>query len=101
MEQRIPVILAAPGMVLARPVVVGGMVLIAEGTALTEAMIALLLKRAVARIVVRGRPVARAADSGDYAARLAALQARFARVERLPFMAALRDCVANALARRS
>ncbi|MCS6969810.1 MAG: hypothetical protein RMM29_03500 [Planctomycetota bacterium] len=101
MEQRIPVIFSAPGMVLARPVVVDGLVLIGEGTALTDAMIALLLKRGVPRIVVRGQPLPRTTERGSFEEQMAGLAERFARVEHLPLMAALRACVANALARRS
>lgn len=101
MDQRILVTQSTPGMILARPVLVADrVVLVGEGAVLTDTMITQMLKRGVKRIVVRGQPLSRT-TVGDFDARLAALQARFARVEHLPLMSALRDCVARTMARRS
>ena len=100
-DQRILVTQAAPGMVIARPVVQADrMVLVGEGAVLSEVMITQMLKRGIKRIVVRGQPVARTA-SGSFDARMAALDARFARVMHIPLMSALRDIVATNLAKRS
>jgi len=56
--QRIPVKLARPGMVLAKPLLrEGGMVLLAEGTELSEAVVARLPDMGVDSIVVQGHPV--------------------------------------------
>ena len=100
-DQRILVTQAAPGMVIARPVVQPDrMVLVGEGAVLTQVMITQMLKRGIKRIVVRGQPVQRSA-SGDFDARLARLAERFSRVEKDPLMAALRDIVASNMARRS
>ncbi len=101
MDQRILVTQAVPGMVLARPVVQPDrMVLVGEGAVLNEAMITQILKRGIKRIVVRGQPVARS-TTGDFDARLAALDNRFSRVGKDPLMAALRDVVASNMAKRA
>ncbi len=101
MYQRILVTQAAPGMVIARPVVQPDrMVLVGEGAVLSETMITQMLKRGIKRVVVRGQPVPRT-DSGDFNTRMAALDSRFSRVGGDPLMAALRDVVASNLARRS
>lgn len=56
--QRIPVKLARPGMVLAKSVLrEGGMVLLAEGTELSEAAVSRLPGMGVDSIVVQGHPV--------------------------------------------
>jgi hypothetical protein len=56
--QKIPLNLAAPSMVLAKPVQrEDGMVLLAEGTELSDALIARLKSMRVEHIVVEGTPV--------------------------------------------
>ena len=87
-------------MTLARPVVLPDrMVLVGTGAVLTEAMITQLLKRGIMRIVVSGQPVERQ-NAGDFAARLAALESRFSRVNHLPLMRALSEVIARHLAKR-
>lgn len=101
MEQRILVTQAAPGMFLARPVVLPDrMVLVGEGAQVTEQLIGQLISRGIKRIVVRGQPIA-AMGSQNWESRLAALDERFSRQRHSPFMCALRDVVARVLARRS
>lgn len=101
MEQRILVTQAAPGMVLARPVLLPDrMVLVGEGAPVTELLIGQLISRGIKRIVVRGQPIP-GPGKQDWATRVAALDERFARVRAEPFMCAVRDVVARVLAHRS
>jgi hypothetical protein len=63
--QKIPLSLARPGMALARPVLRdNGMVLVAEGTELTESLLARLEGIGVASLVVQGEAVAAPGASG-------------------------------------
>lgn len=101
MEQRILVTQAAPGMTLARPVLLPDrMVLVGEGAPVTELLIGQLISRGIKRIVVRGTPLA-GPGKQEWEARVAALDERFSRVQANPFMRAMRDVVARVLARRS
>jgi hypothetical protein len=100
-DQRILVTQAAPGMELARPVLLPDrMVLVGEGAVLTDVMITQMLKRSIKRIVVRGQPVNRSTNS-DFETRMVALDERFSRVHHIPLMRALRDLVARNMAKRS
>lgn len=100
-EQRILVTQAAPGMTLARPVLLPDrMVLVGSGTTLTETMIGQLMARGIKRVVVRGHPIPGPAAQA-WAERIRLLDERFERVRTVPVMLALRDIVARAMARRS
>jgi hypothetical protein len=100
-EQRILVTQAAPGMVLARPVLLPDrMVLVGEGAELSEQLISQLMTRGIKRIVVRGHPFA-GSNTVDWDERVRQLDERFSRVRSTPFMSALRDVVARVMARRS
>ncbi|NLY40498.1 MAG: hypothetical protein GX055_02590 [Desulfovibrionales bacterium] len=66
--QKIPLNLAGPDMVLAKPVTRDtGMVLIAAGTVLTESLIMRLENMGIEQIVVEGTPVDMGDGAGDEA----------------------------------
>lgn len=99
-QQRILVTQAAPGMILARPVLLPDhMVLVGEGAELNDQMISQLMTRGIKRIIVKGNPIP---GRGHIAweDRLRQLHERFEHVSHLPFMTALRDIVARVMAKK-
>ena len=60
--QRIPVDKAAPGMIIAKPVLTEiGVVLVGQGTELTDGVIEKLKSLEIQNVIVKGRPL----DTGD------------------------------------
>ncbi len=103
MATRIPLQFATDVMRLAKPVTDGdGRVLAGLGTRLTDGIVRLLRQQAILTVMVEGEAV----DTGWESVRplpdeLAALDARFAAVDRNAAMSALHDAVARHLARRA
>lgn len=97
--QKVPINLAAPGMILAKPVTnEKGMPLCAEGTELNANLIERMKKMNVQTLVLKGHPV----DLGDREKstdeRLQEIKARFAHLEGDPIMDRLRDAIVSAIA---
>jgi len=90
--QTLPIHLLAPGMTLAKPVSSDkGVVLLAQGTELTEALIQRLDRMQVTKVVVEGHPVDLPGQSQrNPQQRLAELDRAFSRVENDPPMMALK-----------
>jgi hypothetical protein len=91
--QRIPVKLARPGMVLAKPLLRdNGMVLLAEGTELSDSAVARLAGMGVDSIVVQGHPVDLEGLAGgtSHAARAARMDHLFRRHGDDPWMMQLK-----------
>lgn len=86
--QKIPLELARPDMTLAKAVLrENGMVLVAEGTALTQALLDRLTAMHVEHVVVEGSPVDLGAAGGmSYAQRLEHLDHLFRKHEADPWM---------------
>ncbi|HNY65123.1 MAG TPA: hypothetical protein PKM41_06765 [Deltaproteobacteria bacterium] len=96
--QKIPIGLAAPGMVLAKPILnEKGMPLCAEGTELTEMLIDRLRAMNVTILTVKGHPI----DTGDrektLEERLAEIEDRFIRVKGDPIMDEVKDAIMRAV----
>ena len=92
--QKIPLKLAKPGFVLAKPVLRdNGMVLLAEGTELSESLLTRLEDMDVAAVVVKGEPVDMegAAGSGGFAKRLERLDHLFRRYKADPWMGRVKE----------
>jgi hypothetical protein len=99
-EQRILLLQAQPGMVLARDVNQGAQVkLCGKGTVLTGELLQQLDIRGIKRIVVQGRPIAgpTAAQKAEEARQLAE---RFARVQDQPAMVELQRAVERLMRKR-
>lgn len=99
-EQRILVTQAAPGMVLAKPVVMPNrVVLCSAGMELSASVINHLLVRGIKRIYVKGCPLP---DHGpdDFELMIRKLHSRFARVRNNPLMVSIQQIVEHALVRQ-
>jgi hypothetical protein len=94
--QKIPLSLAEPGMILAKPVLrEGGLVLVAEGTELSEALLGRLKSMEIEAVTVEGAPVNLDGPGGDASAvaRLARLDHLFRRLAVDPFMARVKEAL--------
>jgi len=91
--QKIPVRLAKPGMVLAKPLLRdNGLVLVAEGTEISEALLGRLASMNVEAVVVKGTPLDMEGLGGSsaYAKRAERLDHLFRKYRHDPFMAKLK-----------
>ena len=89
--QKIPIKLAAPGMVLAQAVQrEDGLVLVGPGTTLTEKIIERFLSSGIASIAVKGNPLPSQDGAGDYGALLDKLDPMFRHQTDNKFMMGLR-----------
>jgi hypothetical protein len=80
---KIPVAKLAPGMILAKPIVTkNGMVMLGEGTPLTEKWIERIQDMEIASVFIDGPPIQTVSKEEA----LARLETRFALVEGKPFM---------------
>jgi len=96
--QKIPLKKAKTGMKLARPVTnERGMTLCGEGTELTEAIIARLVRMEVEHITVTGRPIKTAGGHKSVEQQLDEMHARFKRVEADPLMKKIKGILVNLL----
>lgn len=100
--QRIPIALAAAGMIVARPIPnaddPGGLALCGKGLTLTDSLIERLRDRGVQAITVEGHPVAMEGEA-SLEDELAALDHRFRRVESDPLMARVKGMYRNQIVR--
>ncbi|MBN2299373.1 MAG: hypothetical protein JXM72_12305 [Deltaproteobacteria bacterium] len=97
--QKVPIDLAAPGMILAKPVTnEKGMPLCAEGTELNANLIERLKKMNVSALVLKGHPVDLGIEEKSTDEKLQEMDAKFARLEGDPIMNRLRDAIASAIA---
>jgi len=96
--QKIPIHLAEPGMVLAKPIISEtGMPLCGEETVLTESIIARLKKMQITSITLKGTPVDSGAKQASNAECVKELNARFSKIKNDPLMDKLKAAIENAL----
>ena len=96
--QKVPINLAAPGMILAKPVTnEKGMPLCAEGTELSANLIDRLKKMNVNTLTLKGHPVDLGIEEKSTEEKIRDMTARFARLEGDPIMDKLRDAIASAI----
>jgi hypothetical protein len=96
--QKIPIHLAEPGMVLARPIISEtGMQLCGEETVLTESIIARLKKMQITAIMLKGNPVDSGAKQVSNDECVKELNARFSKIKNDPLMDKLKAAIENAL----
>lgn len=96
--QKLPINLAAPGMILAKPVTnEKGMPLCAEGTELSANLIERLKKMNVNTLSIKGHPVDLGIEEKTTDEKIRDMTARFARLQGDPIMDKLRDSIASAL----
>lgn len=96
--QKVPITLASPGMVLAKPVMGDkGLPLCAEGTALTEKLIDRLRAMNVPSVTVRGRPLESGAPVKTADQRVREIEERFARVKGDPLMDKILEAAVTAV----
>jgi hypothetical protein len=95
--QKVPITLASPGMILAKPIMNDkGMPLCAEGTPLTESLIDRLRSMNISAITVKGHPLGEeTAKTIDE--RLAEIEERFTHVKGDPIMDKVRDAILKAV----
>ena len=96
--QKIPLSLAKPGMVLEKPVArENGIVLIAQGTEISEMILERLERMDIQTVVVEGQPVDMEGLSGgtDYAARAERLEHLFRRYKADPWMGRVKKSLAD------
>ena len=99
-EQRILITQAAPGMVLARPVVLPNKVsLCARGTVLSENLITKLMARGIKRVHVQGHPLPGPSQEA-YLDSIKKLHERFSRVRHVPLMVSLQILVERVMVKR-
>lgn len=99
-EQRILITQAAPGMILARHVVLPSKVsLCSRGTVLSEVLITRLMARGIKRIYVQGHPLPRPSQDA-YLESIQKLHERFSRVRHVPLMVTLHAIVERVMAKR-
>lgn len=92
--QRIPVRLAKPGMILAKPLLRdNGLVLVAEGTEISESLLGRLASMNVETVVVKGQPLDMDGLGGSsaYAKRAQRLDHLFRKYTNDPFMMKLKE----------
>lgn len=91
--QRIPVRLAKPGMILAKPLLRdNGLVLIAEGTEISESLVSRLATMNIESIVVKGSPLnlEGMGDSSSFSKRIERMDHLFRKYRSDPFMMKLK-----------
>ncbi len=99
-EQRILLTQAAPGMVLARPVVLPNKVsLCARGTELSDLLITRLMARGIKRVYVQGHPLPGRSQEA-YLDSIKKLHDRFSRVRHVPLMVSLQILVERVMVKR-
>jgi hypothetical protein len=96
--QKVPIALATPGMVLAKPIMNDkGMPLCAEGTALTETLIDRLRAMNVTVLPVMGHPLGDGSPAKTLEEKLAEIENRFVWVKGDPLMDKLKEAVISAV----
>jgi hypothetical protein len=96
--QRVPIDLAKPGMVLAKPILNdSGMALCAEGTELTASIIERLIKMNIFYVTLRGNPVDLGIEVKSKEQKIHELNARFAKIKGDPLMDRIRASIENAI----
>lgn len=96
--QKIPIHLAEPGMVLARPIISEtGMQLCGEETVLTESIIERLKKMQITVITLKGSPVDAGVKQASNAECVQELNARFSKVKNDQLMEKLRASIESAI----
>jgi hypothetical protein len=95
--QKVPITLAAPGMVLAKPIMNDkGMPLCAEGTSLTESLIDRLRAMNITAITVKGHPLGDAAVK-TLDEKIEEIEERFTHVKGDPIMDKVREAIVTAV----
>jgi hypothetical protein len=96
--QKIPIHLAEPGMILAKPIITeAGMQLCAEETVLTASIIERLKKMQIIQITLKGNPVDSGVKQPSNTESVKELNARFSKVKNDVLMEKLRAAIENAL----
>lgn len=96
--QKIPIHLAEPGMVLAKPIISeAGMQLCAEETVLTASIIERLKKMQIIQVTLKSNPVDSAVKPPSNAESVKELNGRFSKVKNDPLMEKLRAAIETAL----
>ena len=96
--QKVPIALASPGMVLAKPIMNDkGMPLCAEGTELTEMLIDRLRAMNIPALTVKGHPLGGASQAKTVDERVGEIEERFARVQGDLLMDMLRKAIVEAV----
>jgi hypothetical protein len=100
--QKIPLNLAEPGMILAKPIISDkGIQLCGEGTELTAPLIARLNKMQISFVTLKGKPVESGAIVPSTAACVQELNVRFSKIRNDPVMDKIKAAVLHALIARS
>jgi hypothetical protein len=100
--QKIPIHLAEPGMVLAKPIISDtGMQLCAEETVLTASIIERLKKMQIIQVTLKGNPVDSDVKQPTNLEAVKELNARFSKIKNDPIMNKLRAAIENALTTQS
>jgi hypothetical protein len=96
--QKVPIELAKPGMVLARPITNdAGMALCAEDTELSETIIERLIRMNVSHVTLKGHPLDLGGETKTKEQKVEELKARFSRVQGDPLMQKILSAAQNAL----
>jgi hypothetical protein len=96
--QKVPIELAKPGMVLARPIANdAGMALCAEGTELSETIIERLIRMNVSHVTLKGHPVDFGGETKTKEQKVEELKTRFSRVQEDPLMQKVLSAAQSAL----
>ena len=99
--QKIPISLAEPGMIIAKPIVNDkGIQLVAEQTELTPTILERLRKMQIAHVTVVGAQPETAANDAAVAEDVRALNERFGRVKGDPLMERVRAAIEQAIISR-
>lgn len=100
--QKIPIHLAEPGMVLAKPIIhENGMPLCAEETVLTASIIERLKKMQILYVMLKGNPVESGARQASNAESVKELNDRFSKIKGDPLMDKLKSAIETALVDRN
>jgi hypothetical protein len=96
--QKVPITLASPGMVLAKPIMNDkGMPLCAEGTELTEMLIDRLRAMNITVLTVKGHPLGGDSTTRTLEERIAEIEERFIQVKGDPLMDRVRSAIITAV----
>ena len=100
--QKLPIDLAEPGMVLAKPIINDtGMQLCAEETVLTDSIIARLKKMQILHVTLKGNPVDSGARQASNEESVKELNDRFSKIKNDPLMDKLKAAIQKALVDRN
>jgi hypothetical protein len=99
--QKVPIHLAEPGMVVAKPIVNDkGIQLVAEETVLTDSILSRLKKMQISFVMLKGSPVGDAGPDATAAEEIRLLNERFSHVSGDPLMERIRKSIERAITAR-